>query len=143
MKGPLGRAARTGALFALGVLPSALAHAQTWHRVSSPDFVVLSDAGEDKAREVAREFEEIREVFRTALPSMRSDPTRPIERVCVHFATEPSEISLTEDGQATLEDIYCGSSSYVVEATYSPASRSPSGTDVDGELAALGFPPNQ
>ena len=67
-----------GGLFALHCAFPRSALAEKWHEVRSPHFVVLSDAGEKKAREVAREFEEIREVFRTALTSANADPSMPI-----------------------------------------------------------------
>jgi tetratricopeptide (TPR) repeat protein len=39
-----------------------------WVEVRSPHFIVVSNAGEDQAQQTAQHFEEIRAVFRTALP---------------------------------------------------------------------------
>ncbi len=46
-----------------------------WIEVRSPHFIVVSNADEDDARQVAREFEVIRSVFQAALPES-SDPRR-------------------------------------------------------------------
>ena len=45
----------------------------TWVEVKSPHFVVVSNAGEKKARRTAGDFERIRAVFLTALPKARDD----------------------------------------------------------------------
>lgn len=54
------------------------ATADNWVEVKSPNFWVVSDAGDKRAREVAREFEEIRVVFRTAFTELTDDPRIPI-----------------------------------------------------------------
>lgn len=59
----------------IGVPASA---ADTWIEIRSPHFTVISNAGEKRAREVARELEQIRQVFRAALPSAKQDPALPV-----------------------------------------------------------------
>ena len=49
-----------------------------WIEVISPHFRIISDADESHARRVAREFEIIRSVFRSALPTLVAEPRRPL-----------------------------------------------------------------
>ena len=68
----------------LGLAPASPARqAGGWIEVNSPHFRVVSDAGEANARRVAREFEVIRSVFLTGLPSLVSEPRRPLTIVAV------------------------------------------------------------
>ena len=46
--------------------------------MTSPNFTVFSNAGDEQARRVALEFEVIRSVFQAALPNATSDPNRPL-----------------------------------------------------------------
>ena len=50
----------------------------TWVQITSPNFIVASNAGEREARHVAQEFEQIRGVFHAAFPKLRLDPGKPI-----------------------------------------------------------------
>ena len=50
----------------------------TWVEVRSPNFTVISNAGEKQARKVADEFEQIREVFQNAFPRLRVDLGKPV-----------------------------------------------------------------
>jgi Tfp pilus assembly protein PilF len=50
----------------------------TWVEVRSPDFTVISNAGEKEARKIADQFEQIREVFQNAFPKMRVDLGKPV-----------------------------------------------------------------
>jgi tetratricopeptide (TPR) repeat protein len=62
---------------ALGVLLPARARAkERWVEVTTPHFVVVSNSDEGQAREVARNFEEIRLVFQLALPRARTADAR-------------------------------------------------------------------
>lgn len=54
------------------------AHNDTWIEVRSPDFTVISNAGEKEARKVADQFEQIRELFQNAFPKMRVDLGKPV-----------------------------------------------------------------
>src|SRR5919108_2382522 len=54
------------------------AHEDTWVEVRSPNFTVISNAGEKEARKIADQFEEIREVFQNAFPKMRVDLGKPV-----------------------------------------------------------------
>jgi Tfp pilus assembly protein PilF len=54
------------------------AHNDTWVEVRSPDFTVISNAGEKEARKIADQFEQIREVFQNAFQKMRVDLGKPV-----------------------------------------------------------------
>ena len=76
---PLGR--RGMIALAFFFMPWVYANSDTrdsWLEVRSPDFIVCSNAGEKKAREVAREFEAIRSAYHQALPKLRLDLGKPI-----------------------------------------------------------------
>jgi tetratricopeptide (TPR) repeat protein len=61
-------------LFALALLiPRALPAKDTWIEVRSPNFTVISNAGEGSARKIAEHFEEFRELVQNAFPKMRVD----------------------------------------------------------------------
>lgn len=64
------------------LLPAAraqeLPRLDNWVEARSPHFIVVSDAGEKKARQMAAQFERIREVYRQALPSVRVDTPAPL-----------------------------------------------------------------
>jgi tetratricopeptide (TPR) repeat protein len=49
-----------------------------WIEVRSPHFSVVSDAGEKQARRIADQFEQIREVFHEAFPTLRADLSEPV-----------------------------------------------------------------
>ncbi len=65
-------------ILAFPVATEAARKPQKWLEVSSPHFVVFSNADEKRARRVALEFEQIRAVFKKALPQARVDPSIPI-----------------------------------------------------------------
>ena len=54
------------------------AHEDTWLEVRSPNFTVISNAGEKEARKIADQFEEIREVFHSTFVKMRVDLGKPV-----------------------------------------------------------------
>jgi tetratricopeptide (TPR) repeat protein len=54
-----------------------MAMADTWHEVRSPNFIVVSDAGEGRARDIAWQFEQIRSAVRAGWPWARADLDRP------------------------------------------------------------------
>ena len=63
------------------VLPANLSpadHYDNWVEIRSPNFTVVSNAGEREARRTAAQFEEIREVFHAAFPGLRTDLGKPI-----------------------------------------------------------------
>jgi tetratricopeptide (TPR) repeat protein len=55
--------------------PAAAADSRQWVLARSPGFIVISDAGEKKARQVAHQFEQVRGLFREILQA-RVDPGR-------------------------------------------------------------------
>lgn len=63
-----------------------------WVEVRSPNFIVLSDAGEKQAQVVAAEFEQFRNVFRVALPKAKLDPGKPLIILAVKEAKTLQEL---------------------------------------------------
>jgi len=60
---------------ALLVLPIRGAKHENWVEVRSPNFIVISNAGEKQARKTALQFEQIRTVFRDSLAAASGHPT--------------------------------------------------------------------
>ncbi len=73
----------------LTLLPTArLAAAKdVWSEVRTPNFTVISNAGEKEARQIADQFEQIREVFHSAFPTLRTE----IGKSVVIFALKNEE----------------------------------------------------
>ena len=71
---------RSFAVFLLIAVSAALAGAKAdpWLEVSTPHFIVISDASENRARQVASEFERMRAVFHKRFPKARVDAAFPI-----------------------------------------------------------------
>jgi len=74
---------RAAAIFFAAAIP-ALA-ADTWIRITSPDFELYSAAGDKKGRETIRHFEQVREFFLKASP-VRAPADFPVR--IIEFATE-------------------------------------------------------
>jgi len=51
---------------------------QAWHEVRSPNFTIVTDAGEKTGRRIALQFERIRAVYQTILSGARTEPDAPI-----------------------------------------------------------------
>jgi tetratricopeptide (TPR) repeat protein len=49
-----------------------------WIEVRTPNFMVISNAGEKEARRIADQFEQIREVFHSAFPKLRTEIGKPV-----------------------------------------------------------------
>ncbi len=62
-------------ILAAACLCAAAVNADTWVEVRSPNFRVISNGGEKKAREVAVRFEQIRTVYRSSLPFAAAHPS--------------------------------------------------------------------
>ncbi len=58
-----------------------------WIEVRTPNFTVISNAGEKEARTIADQFEEIRQVFQNAFPTLRTE----IGKAVVIFALKNEE----------------------------------------------------
>src|SRR5208283_4382679 len=73
----------------LTLLPAArLAAAKdVWIEVRTPNFTVIGNAGEKEARKIADQFEQIREVFHSAFPTLRTEIGKPV----VIFAVKNEE----------------------------------------------------
>src|SRR3974390_2315412 len=67
-------------LFALlpAVRFAATAAKDAWIEVRPPNFTVISNAGEKEARKIADQFEQIREVFHSAFPKLRTEIGKPV-----------------------------------------------------------------
>jgi Tfp pilus assembly protein PilF len=59
-------------------LAPACAKTESWIQVSSPHFVVVTNANEKQGRRVADQFERMRSVFHAAFPKAQVDPGTPI-----------------------------------------------------------------
>lgn len=70
----------TGVLTAILMIccPTPAAARESWVEVRSPNFTVLSNAGEKEARRVADQFEQFRGVFQATLPQIRVDLGKPL-----------------------------------------------------------------
>jgi len=58
-----------------------------WIEVQTPNFTVISNAGEKECRNIADQFEEIRQVFHNAFPTLRTEIGKPV----VIFAVKNEE----------------------------------------------------
>ena len=58
--------------------PATSASKDTWIEVRSPNFTVISNAGEKEARKIADQFEQFREVFHNSFPKLRVDLGKPL-----------------------------------------------------------------
>jgi Peptidase MA superfamily len=67
-----------GAILACSIAPSSAAKEKPWLEVRSPHFRVLTDATAGDARHVAREFEQLRDVFASQYPSFRLESGAPL-----------------------------------------------------------------
>src|SRR3990170_855658 len=79
---------RLSVFLALLFVPCAFAaqEPERWVEAHSPNFTVVSDAGEDQARRVLADFERFRSVIRAALPQLRVDPGKPVIIIAVKEA---------------------------------------------------------
>jgi Tfp pilus assembly protein PilF len=84
------------AFLSLGALAPTLTAKDTWIEIRSPNFTVISNAGDKEARKIADQFEEFREVFHTTFPKLRLDLGKPL----IIFAVK------NEDSLKTLIPVY-------------------------------------
>ncbi len=64
-------------------LPARLAAEEKWIEVRSTHFTVQTPGGESDGRKIADQFEQIRALFHSAFPSLRTDPAQPIVVIAV------------------------------------------------------------
>jgi hypothetical protein len=69
-------------------LTSARDKTETWLQISSPHFVVVTNASEKQGRRVADQFERMRSVFHAAFPKAQIDPDAPIIVLAVKDAKD-------------------------------------------------------
>ena len=76
-------------VFALALVASAAPAAaqRSWVEVSAPHLTVVSDAGAGRARDVAWQFEQIREALARTFPWVRLTASRPLVVVAARNAT--------------------------------------------------------
>ncbi len=67
----------------LCAFPAGAEKQQSWVEVRSPHFIVVSNAGEKQAQKVAVEFEQIRGVFRQAMPFAKEHESPVVEVIAV------------------------------------------------------------
>ena len=65
---------------------------QLWVEITSAHFVVVSNAGEQRARDVAYQLEQIRSVYQTILPKSRVDPEQPTVVLAVQNEKDLQEL---------------------------------------------------
>jgi tetratricopeptide (TPR) repeat protein len=63
------------AILMLAAIPPARAKDDKWVEARSQNFIVVSNAGEKQARDVAIQFEQIRELFQRSMPFTKDHPT--------------------------------------------------------------------
>jgi tetratricopeptide (TPR) repeat protein len=83
------------AVLAAGVwlaMPGFAAKHETWVEVRSPNFIVVSNAGEKQARKAATQFEQIRTLFRSSLAAAGGHPTSIITILAVKDEKSMSEL---------------------------------------------------
>ncbi|HEY6369166.1 MAG TPA: hypothetical protein VIX37_01185, partial [Candidatus Sulfotelmatobacter sp.] len=61
---------------------------ESWLQVSSPHFVVVTNASAKQGRRVADQFERMRSVFHTAFPKAQVDPDAPIIVLAIRDAKD-------------------------------------------------------
>ncbi len=66
------------ALILLGCRPAMGFAKDTWIEVRSPNFTVISNAGEKESRKIANQFEQFREAFHSMFPKLRVDLGKPL-----------------------------------------------------------------
>ena len=74
---------------------------QSWLRVSSDHFIVLTDAGDKKGHEVAARFEQMRAVFGQLLMRQRLRLAEPIEIIALRSDKDYAQIAPLVNGDPT------------------------------------------
>jgi tetratricopeptide (TPR) repeat protein len=83
------------ALLAIALPLSAAKH-ETWYEARSPNFVIVSNAGEKRTIQTARLFEQIRSVFRQSIPMVSKLPSPKITVIAVKNE-ESMQVLMPED----------------------------------------------
>jgi len=97
------RSLRPGRVLALLVICSRLvfAGAPQWVEVRSPNFSVITDAGEKKGRDVALHFEQMRSVFGTLMTRANVNLSVPLQIVAFHNTKEMRQVAPIFRGKPT------------------------------------------
>jgi tetratricopeptide (TPR) repeat protein len=89
----LGLAATIGAACGSFLMQSCLAAEKTFIEVRSPNFRVLTDSSDHDGRRIAREFEEMRQVFAISFPNMRLTAGAPLLIFAMHDEHSMKEVA--------------------------------------------------
>jgi TonB family protein len=105
-----GRITRVATLAAVVLMASHASAQDTWIEAKSPNFTVVTNAGEKKARNVAWQFEQIRSAIEKGLPGARVRSGRPIEIIAVKNEAGMKEVapSFWEQGQIRPASVLAG-----------------------------------
>lgn len=76
----------------MSAMPLAAANHEKWVETRSPNFIVVSNAGEAESRKVAVQFEQIRALFRQSLPYVAEHPSPVITILAVKDEASLSEL---------------------------------------------------
>jgi tetratricopeptide (TPR) repeat protein len=79
---------------------SATAADQSWLRVSSDHFIVLTDAGEKRGHEVAARFEQMRAMFAQLLMRRKLRMSEPLEIIAIRSDKDYAQLAPIRDGQS-------------------------------------------
>ena len=90
------------------VIPQPAAAKDNWIEVKTPNFIVVSNAGEGEARRIADQFEKFREMFHQSFPAFRVDLGKPLVIMAVK----------NEDGMKTLLPAYWQAKGHVHPGGY-------------------------
>jgi tetratricopeptide (TPR) repeat protein len=95
------RSCRLISLLALALCLCAHAADQSWNRVSSDHFIVLTDAGERKGHEVAARFEQLRAIFGQLLVRRKIRMSQPIEIIAIGTDKSYTQLAPLVNGKPT------------------------------------------
>ena len=93
--------ASLGLLIAALRVPPVLAGEPQWVEVRSPNFSVITDAGEHRGREVALRFEQMRSAFGTLMTKARVNLPVPLQIVAFRNTKEIREVAPLFHGKPT------------------------------------------
>lgn len=90
-----------GLLTATGFIPSSFAGEPQWVEVRSPNFSVITDAGERRGREVALRFEQMRDAFGTLMTKAKVNIPVPLQIVAFRNTKEMRQVAPLFHGKPT------------------------------------------
>src|SRR5262245_18747966 len=95
------------AAFALLLLVASASAQQKWVEIHSPNFIVSTDAGEKRGREIALRFEQMRKMFLALIPREKVRETQPLYIVAFRDRAELKNVAPLWKGKPVeLDGIY-------------------------------------